>query len=37
MAPEVGLEPTTLRLTGAFWSLQPLAMRCKFVDYKRLV
>jgi hypothetical protein len=37
MAPEVGLEPTTLRLTGAFLGLQRLAVGCKFVDYKRLV
>ena len=36
MAPEVGLEPTTLRLTGAFWGLQRLAVRCTDVDYKRL-
>ena len=27
LAPQVGLEPTTLRLTGEFWRLQGIAQR----------
>jgi hypothetical protein len=37
MAPEVGLEPTTLRLTGAFSTLQEIAILCISVDCKRLI
>jgi hypothetical protein len=37
MAPEVGLEPTTLRLTGAFPTLQEAAILCTCVDCKGLI
>ncbi len=37
MAPEVGLEPTTLRLTGAFPTLQEVAILRTRVDCKRLI
>jgi hypothetical protein len=37
LAPEVGLEPTTLRLTGAFSTLQGVAILCTRVDCKRLI
>ena len=36
MAPEVGLEPTTLRLTEAYWRLHSLTPRRTFVHCKRL-
>jgi hypothetical protein len=34
MAPEVGLEPTTLRLTGVFWALHMVALHRTFIDCK---
>jgi len=36
LAPQVGLEPTTLRLTGGFCALHGLAPRCTFIHNKIL-
>ena len=36
LAPQVGLEPTTLRLTGEFLHLQEVAPRRVHVDYNKL-
>jgi hypothetical protein len=37
MAPEVGLEPTTLRLTGAYGGLHSVAQNCTFIAIKGLI
>jgi hypothetical protein len=37
MAPEVGLEPTTLRLTGEFHHSHEVAPPSRLIDYKRLM
>ncbi len=37
MAPEVGLEPTTLRLTGAYGGLHSVALDRTFIAIKGLM